>query len=72
MFFERAAKQANHFAEYELGKLHADETSPFFDEAAAADWFERAAEHGNGFAKSRLAKYFLNVKGRAADPARCV
>ena len=32
MFFERATKQENHFAEYALGKLHADETSPFFDE----------------------------------------
>ena len=67
MFFERATKQENHFAEYALGKLHADETSPFFDETKAADWFERAAEHGNGFAKYRLAKYFLNGKGRAVD-----
>ena len=32
MFFERATKHENHFAEYALGKLHADETSPFFDE----------------------------------------
>ena len=59
--------KANHFAEYALGKLHADETSPFFDETKAADWFERAAEHGNGFAKYRLAKCFLNGKGRAVD-----